>query len=335
MHVAYLKLVFDENLEALSGLERRMLGGVPVTFEELRDCCWSSADKLLTFAGLPELPELYQQHTLNKEMMRSPFIRQAYEKTRGYAGDKDLMEMIYDGNAPCPDPFSSLLNKVFIELPAAEAVRDRMKSVAKLLDDLEPGSQVLSLACGSAREFKHSKANITVDLADHDADALHHSARNAGSRVRSLLQLNAFEFIKGKRSFKDISGDSKEADISSRSYDLIYSCGLMDYVPSFPDNPKRGTAALVHGLFELLKPGGSLVIGNFNTPGGPNKHQTSHRLMMELYSEWFLIYRSAWDMIAMTRTLPAGKFDMQLFNEMLETPDGSEVIHLMRIRRLG
>ncbi|MBK8455852.1 MAG: class I SAM-dependent methyltransferase [Phyllobacteriaceae bacterium] len=229
------------------------------------------------------------------------------------------MEMIYDNGLVGDDNFSRMLNAVFLNLPAAEAVRRRMTTMRREMNALAPGSRVLNLACGSARELAGVDNAITVDLADHDTHALAHAARHRNGVAADLLQLNAFEYIKGRRRFDTIDGGT--IDLADRRYDLVYSSGLFDYVPVFADNPGRGAPALVAGLFDLLKPGGRLVVGNFAAASDNNPHLPSHRLMMELYAEWFLIYRNRAEMIDLARNLSPQAMSMRILNERFAEPD--------------
>ncbi len=67
------------------------------------------------------------------------------------------------------------------------------------------------------------------------------------------------------------------------NFDLLYSAGLFDY---FSD-PVAQLAA--KALFKRLKPGGQLIIGNFNLTA-PNQ------FAMRLALDWSLIYRSCDDL---------------------------------------
>ena len=65
-----------------------------------------------------------------------------------------------------------------------------------------------------------------------------------------------------------------------QSHDLIYCSGLYDYLND------RIIKALNNYLYNQLRPGGLLVVGNF-APNLPVRNFIEHFL------EWFLIYRDA------------------------------------------
>jgi extracellular factor (EF) 3-hydroxypalmitic acid methyl ester biosynthesis protein len=84
----------------------------------------------------------------------------------------------------------------------------------------------------------------------------------------------------GARKLKDALGER----------DLIYSAGLFDYLN------QRSFSALLAGLYDALAPGGHLCVGNVGS------HNTS-RYTMEYTLDWFLIHRSADELMEFAREL--------------------------------
>jgi uncharacterized protein (DUF2126 family) len=77
--------------------------------------------------------------------------------------------------------------------------------------------------------------------------------------------------------------------------DLIYSVGLIDYLTD------RRAASLVRRLYDLVAPGGMLIIGNMN------EMPQSNLWPMEFITDWSLYYRTEVQMLAWTEGLdPAG-----------------------------
>jgi extracellular factor (EF) 3-hydroxypalmitic acid methyl ester biosynthesis protein len=62
-------------------------------------------------------------------------------------------------------------------------------------------------------------------------------------------------------------------------FDFIYSMGLFDYL-----TPRVASAVLLM-LFQLLKPGGEIIAGNFHT-SNPSKYY------MEYWADWVLYHRT-------------------------------------------
>ena len=74
------------------------------------------------------------------------------------------------------------------------------------------------------------------------------------------------------------------------TFDLIYSLGLFDYLEVAP------ARQLVGALFEMLKPGGRLVVANFLP--------MQSAAYMEAFMDWHLIYRTPEQLISLADSTP-------------------------------
>ena len=63
----------------------------------------------------------------------SPIMTRTNLKPRGYAGDFEMMKMIYDNNYEGDSIFGMIMHKHPMEHPAAQAVRTRRKLIARLI----------------------------------------------------------------------------------------------------------------------------------------------------------------------------------------------------------
>jgi hypothetical protein len=68
---------------------------------------------------------------------------------------------------------------------------------------------------------------------------------------------------------------------------------------TFPLDDSKGTVALTKNLFSLVKPGGSLIVGNFN-----HDNPKDLRFIMDYVYGWRLIYRHEKDMLEFARAIP-------------------------------
>jgi extracellular factor (EF) 3-hydroxypalmitic acid methyl ester biosynthesis protein len=321
--------------------------GDPVSSENLRK-------QLLTWL---------HAHQWHREfLLKSSFIAHALAKPRGYAGDADLMSMICENEDRGESPFARAKNRVYLDLPAAAAVRRRANALALKLAELPEGARVLNLACGPALEVRkflanHPQRDISFVLLDHDPETINRVNASTND-VRCVTGLaNAFQIMKGDASVLiprpwhrtsvqplDFHGWRQvlipfryaRCDLASvPKFDLVYSSGLFDYVRYTPDNPSRGTSGLTSRLFSLVKPGGHLLIGNFRSPGLPdNPHEKHHMTMMDMYSDWRLIYRSNDEIAGFADTLPRQSIESSLLNETLEPVSNGGVIGFLKVKRL-
>jgi extracellular factor (EF) 3-hydroxypalmitic acid methyl ester biosynthesis protein len=250
------------------------------------------------------------RHPLHtRVVLQSAVMRHALVKPRGYAGDMDLMLMLCDGVPRGNSPFARAVNDVFVRVPAAQAVRDRVVMLGRLLDQLPEGPRVLNLACGPALEVQRLFAarperRLLLDLVDHDPQTLAYLRSRLNRRGVRILAGNAFRILAGDLRVPSGPADTRPVLSLSPGYDLIYSAGLYDYLPDAADGV-GGAPQLTRVLFSLLNPGGLLLVGNYLKPTPTSGHQAHVQAMMELYSHWYLRYRSADEIAGFAATIDA------------------------------
>lgn len=245
----------------------------------------------------------YFQKTLNEFFLASRLFNRAFTKPLGYAGDYEMMNIIYRNDYEGDDVFSQVMSKVDCEGSAALAVRNRreylLRKVLSLYSGLEEGrsGKVVSIACGPCMELAdlleragETKRPVTLDVVAMDQDP--HALADARQRLFSPAGNDTGVRIElAQDNIKNlILGREKEAGRYANA-DLIYSAGLCDYLSA------NATSRLIGELYQYLNPGGCLIIGNF----GPLNPQ---RFKMEYGAEWFLIHRSEEELKDLARGLP-------------------------------
>jgi len=80
-------------------------------------------------------------------------------------------------------------------------------------------------------------------------------------------------------------------NIDLGKFDLVYSCGLYDYVQ------QSMAQRLTEALFQLVKPGGHLLLANFMPGIGDMGY-------MESFMDWELIYRDRGQALDMASKIP-------------------------------
>ena len=219
-------------------------------------------------------------------VLLSRVCERSYTKPRGYAGDFQVIDIIYSKEPAGSGRLGPLLDEYFLNIAVSKAVRNRrglmVNEFVKLLDQsTEEKVQITSLACGPAREVFDlfgridDPNRVTVHCLDLDFQALSAVNRRAEElkieRHIRLLQENLIFLALGRR------------QSSLPPQDLMYSIGLIDY---FPD---KLVVQLINWIFDTLKPDGKVILGNFD-PCCPN------RVFMDHLLEWRLIYRTPEDM---------------------------------------
>lgn len=221
-------------------------------------------------------------------ILSSEFMGRTNLKPRGFAGDSVMMRMIYEREFRGRSLFSKFMHRHPLDTVAASAVRARRKLVADLLHRTqarraEAGekTRVLSVACGPAAELrevartKEELSQLEVLLLDQDQLALD-DARDTimelEQRLRARLDAT---LVRG--SVRTLIGGSELSRRWGR-FDVVYAMGLFDYL-----TPPVARAVLGK-LYELLSPGGTLLLGNFHV-------NNPTRVYMEYWMDWVIYHR--------------------------------------------
>jgi len=239
----------------------------------------------------------FLRHKLHKLIYQAPFADRVYSKPLGYAGDFEMMNLIYRSESVGKTLFARCLQRYYINEPAAQAVRNRANYlVCKITNVIQNHSaspapiRILSVACGPAMEWQKlipilpDDVQIEVDLLDQDQQALLSTQRQMKRLLAKYPKAIKFRYL--NKAIKNIIVRGAEY----KAYDLVYSSGLFDYLSD-------STSAMAGAsLYQSLKPGGQLIIGNFNV-GNPNQ------LLMDYALDWPLIYRSKNDLNCLFKNL--------------------------------
>lgn len=230
-----------------------------------------------------------RNHAITGLLHEDPFTYRAFSKPRGYAGDAELLDYIYAEEERWPAPEASQIGRRVYDYttcaPAPSGVRARRGFIADMIDRLADKMHqphLLSVAAGHLREASLAAAVRRRRLGrytalDADPMSLQEVHRCYGCFGVDTVAASIRQCISGK--------------LNLGQYDLVYSIGLFDYLS------KATSRRLVSRLFQMLRPGGRLLIANFM----PNVRDVGY---MEAFMDWNLIYRTRQEMIGMTMEIP-------------------------------
>lgn len=238
---------------------------------------------------IEQAKSLSRQHPIARYVFDCPFTRHSAMKPRGYPGDAQLIDFIYRHPSATPveqqaSDFgrSALLHNV--DSPAPAAVRARRHLTATYMSDVvsqRPGAQIMSVACGHARELELLAPKVARAIGrfvayDQDPASLAVASSYAAKGVRvEPVQGTIIQLLKEK---------------TLTGFDLIFSAGLYDYLSA------KLTEKLTANLFKRLKPGGKLIVANFL----PDIRDAGY---MEIFMDWRLIYRDERQIRAFARKI--------------------------------
>ena len=217
---------------------------------------------------------------------KSVIVKRAFEKPRGYPGDYRMLEIVYDNKPISPSNDVGLyFDNNFLQSPYAAAVRIRKDRLRDLLQRFIHEAQlskinILDIACGSCREILELFPGITTskkivfNCLDWDEEALQFSNDTLSYKRPKNVEL---KFIK-----EDVMNivRNKASVQTYGKQDLIYSIGLIDYLPD------RILKKLISALFALLQKGGWLVLTH------KNKEKTFPPLPPDWFCNWKFVPRS-------------------------------------------
>jgi extracellular factor (EF) 3-hydroxypalmitic acid methyl ester biosynthesis protein len=241
----------------------------------------------------------YLRRTAWEFIKPSEFLRRTNLKPRGYAGDADMMVMAYNNEYVGETVFGQLMHKHPLETPAAEAVRARRHVVARAIQRARleaPSKNVrfLSIASGPATELidifetPDDCQKLECVLLDQDAYAFDFSRESVRRIEKKHGQKLSVSFV--NESVRTMLRRNQSA-LNIGQFDVVYSMGLFDYLTPFV------AQAVLAKLYEMLKPGGSVVVGNFHV-GNPTRHY------MAYWMDWVLYHRAEGDMFELASALP-------------------------------
>lgn len=230
-------------------------------------------------------------------LMRSRFAERAYFKPKGYAGDFLMMEHIYANIPKGEGRLGELIDIFCLERPGSLAIHGRRKLIKNQLTRISgelnargERTRIMNLACGPNRELfdflsecDHTDS-VEALCVDIDSEALQYTNQyvNIFPHMASirLMSENVIKWSLGRASHE------------IGEMDVIYSAGLCDYLDT------KLFRALVTQCYKHLKPGGSLLLGNFT--------YYPDSLFLDKILKWELIYRNEEELRELFAPTPFG-----------------------------
>ncbi len=252
--------------------------------------------------GLRPAHRAFGKRQLHPLLLASPFVYRTYSKPLGYAGDYEMVNMMFRDPREGGSLFAKAVNVYALSLPPIRAHRNRVSYLTELLvretlrvTALGRPLRVFDMGCGPAQEVQRfcrecdfgDHAEFT--LVDFDEETLTYlrgvlpglpsrAGRLPTIRLqkKSLLQLV-------REASRTVSGAGGER------YDLVFCAGLFDYLA---DNMCRRAMEI---LYAMVAPGGRLVVTNVDD--NPSRQE------MEYFLDWYVISRGPRQMASL---LPEG-----------------------------
>ena len=240
-----------------------------------------------------EATKEFTELVLTPELRHGAIWDRSYAKPLGYPGDFEVMNQVYDWKRVGNEGYGMLLHRIGLEI--AECIKTRMEIIADQIREtsrreLGRPVRILSLGSGPAREVElflsgasGKSGRVEFTLIDQEELALRYATEKTYPHILRSQGRHSVQAM--NMSFIDILRGVSEMN-SLPQQDMIYSVGLLDYLTD------RRAKSLTRRLYDMLAPGGLLIIGNMNeTP-------MSNLWPMEFIADWTLYYRDDPQMLA-------------------------------------
>ena len=245
----------------------------------------------------------YFRQQLWNFILCSVFMTRTNLKPRGYAGDSKMMQMVYANDYQGNTTFEKLMHKFPLDQPGAKSVRNRRNIVVKMINkinnDMRVGEdqvfKILSVACGPAAELQDvlvyvpDFARYHFTLLDQDRLALREASqivkdleRRTGATAGTNFVQGSVRLIIANKAFKQKLGQ----------FHFIYSLGLFDYL-----SPRVGSI-VIENLYQLLIPGGRMIIGNFHV-------SNQSKPFLDYWLDWNLYHRTEDEFFMLSKSIPS------------------------------
>jgi len=232
----------------------------------------------------------YAKRQLHPLVLCSPFAYRTYHKPLGYAGDYEMVNMILRDPLEGSSLFAKSVNLWFLTQAPAEAHRNRIQFLTKLLSEetrrrvsRDQPMRIFDLGCGPAGEIQQFLSEDAVcnhaifTLLDFNDETLEHTGKVLRDLRSKFGRTTKIDLI--KKSVHQVLKEEAKTCANQPRYELIYCAGIFDYLSD------RICKRLMNVFYGMLAPGGLLVATNVDA-SNPSRNG------MEYLLEWHLTYRN-------------------------------------------
>ncbi len=206
----------------------------------------------------------YMKIQVQDMLQPAPIYRQSLFKPLGYAGDYVTMNIAYTNHYQGDSAYAKFLNRMFCDLSISRAAIARVPFLKNWIGRVvgehpDRPVSVTSVASGPAREIQDllSEADaglrMKLTLFDQDPMALSFAQAALTPFARRFGENVSIRYVNG--AVKQLVRNPDHFNIL-KNQDLVYTAGLFDYLRA------DVAAVLFRNLYDLLAPGGYLVVGN-------------------------------------------------------------------------
>jgi extracellular factor (EF) 3-hydroxypalmitic acid methyl ester biosynthesis protein len=245
------------------------------------------------------------QRDLLPLMMASPFFNRVYSKPLGYAGDYEMVNMMFRKERGGKTTYAQIVNDWLLNGGPPQAHRNRIYMLEKMLNKAAEDAtfcnkklRVLNVGCGPVQELQlfiaknRSAHRFSFDLLDFNAETIAYAKQQIESITTGRTEVPTVNYV--VKTVQELLRQAIEMPDNSQGYDIIYCAGLFDYLSD------RVCAKLTRLFYQWCEPGGRVIVTNVHS-SNPVKG------LMEHVMEWHLVMRDESDMVRLASDLEPRK----------------------------
>jgi len=233
----------------------------------------------------------FSKRQLHPLVLCSPFAYRTYHKPLGYAGDYEMVNMIWRDPYEGASMFAKVVNVWFLSQWPAKAHRNRINQLKTYLrqECLRASRRgvplrILNLGCGPAREVQEFLAEDGLSdwaqftLLDFNEETIQHTSRVLDDLKKRYARRAQIQLQKKSVHQMLKEGSKPIVNAAGKNFDFIYCAGLFDYLAD------RTCKQLMGIFYDWLAPGGLVAATNVD-------NCKPFRNMLEFVLDWHLISR--------------------------------------------
>lgn len=243
---------------------------------------------------LVPIHQAFCRRLLHPLTLCSPFINRTFYKPLGYAGDYEMVNMMFRDPFEGESLYARVMNAYALQLPPIighrnriHYLRDKLEQETLRLRRQRQNARIFNLGCGPAQEIQRFLAETELaddtrfTLADFNQETLRYTARILGDLKNQhkrkaqiqMVERSVYQMLKGAGRIDNGTGAKGDR------YDFVYCAGLFDYLPD------QVCQRLMEVFYAMLLPGGLLIVTNVDDHPARNQ--------MECFLDWHLMHRKA------------------------------------------
>ena len=207
---------------------------------------------------------------LHPFMLCSPFLHRTYTKPLGYAGDYEMVNMMFHNRWQGQNSYAKMINSFSLQSDTVQAHRNRIAILVQRLEEetrtvTKKGQKIhiLNIGCGPAIEIQRFLKDswlsdkCVLELIDFNPETLAYTENKISAIIKEKKRQTEIKFT--QKSIHRLLVEASKKEQHPERFDFIYCAGLFDYLSD------KICERLIGLFYRWLRPEGLLLVTNVHT----------------------------------------------------------------------